>query len=163
MSKEWYHNAVIYEVPVALFKDANGDGWGDLPGVTASLEHIHELGANAVWLLPFYRSPYADGGYDLIDHCDVSDRFGTLGDFEDLMQRARELDLEVILDLVVQHTSAQHPWFREARKDRNSRYRDYYIWADEPEEAPVKPVFPGVEDGVWTWSEEAGQYYRHTF
>lgn len=160
---EWHQNAVIYQVPVGLLKDSNGNGWGDLRGVTESLEHIHRLGANALWLQPFYRSPYADGGYDISDHTDVSDRFGTLEDFDDLVRRADELGIEVILDLVVQHTSTQHRWFHDACRDRGSRFRDFYIWADDPRETIVEPVFPDVDDTVWTWCEEAGQYYRHTF
>ena len=159
----WYEKAVIYQIQVALFQDTRGNGWGDLPGVTRRLGHVKEVGADAIWLTPFYRTPFVDGGYDVVDHLDVSDRFGTLEDFRDLMSRARELDLEVIVDLVVQHTSTEHPWFRKACRDRDSEYRDYYIWADEPHETRVEPMFPTIEDSVWTWHEEAGQYYRHTF
>ncbi len=159
----WYQTATIYQIPVALFRDSTGNGIGDLPGVTEKLDHVRALGADAVWLQPFYRTPYLDGGYDVVDHCDVSDRFGTLDEFTDLMGRADELGIAVILDLVVQHTSATHPWFRAACLDRESPYRDYYIWADEPHETVVEPVFPTVQDSVWSWHEEAGQYYRHTF
>lgn len=159
----WYQQAVIYQIPVALFQDTRGNGWGDLPGVTKRLDHVKKLGANAIWLQPFYRTPYVDGGYDVADHLDVSDRFGTLEDFRDLMDRARQLGIEVIVDLVVQHTSTAHPWFRQACRDRGSPYRDYYVWTDEPYDAAVDPVFPTVEESVWTWHEEAGQYYRHTF
>lgn len=159
----WYEKAVIYQIQVALFQDTRGNGWGDLPGVTRRLDHVKDVGADAIWLTPFYRTPFVDGGYDVVDHLDVSDRFGTLEDFRDLMSRARELDLEVIVDLVVQHTSVAHPWFRKACRDRDSEYRDYYIWADEPHETRVQPMFPTTEDSVWTWHDEAGQYYRHTF
>lgn len=159
----WYENVVIYQIPVGLFRDSTGNGTGDLRGVTEKLDHVKHLGAEAVWLEPFYRTPYLDGGYDVTDHLDVSDRFGTMDDFDDLMSRARALGLEVILDLVVQHTSAAHPWFRAACRDRGSRFRDYYIWTDEPHETNVEPIFPTVEDSVWTWQEEAGQYYRHAF
>ncbi|MEU4450036.1 alpha-amylase family protein [Nocardioides sp. NPDC023903] len=159
----WYQKAVIYQIAVALFRDSIGNGIGDLRGVTEKLDHVKDLGASAVWLQPFYRTPYLDGGYDVIDHVEVSDRFGTMDDFEDLMARAKELGLEVILDLVVQHTSVAHPWFRAACRDRESRFRDFYIWTDEPHETIVEPIFPSVEDSVWAWSEEAGQYYRHTF
>ncbi|HET6627079.1 MAG TPA: alpha-amylase family protein [Nocardioidaceae bacterium] len=162
-SPPWHENAIIYQVPVGLLRDTNGNGWGDLDGVTDSLQHIHDLGATAIWLQPFYASPYVDGGYDVIDHLTVSDRFGTVQDFKDLMSRADELGLKVILDLVVQHTSNKHSWFWQACHDRDSKYRDYYIWADEPEDTIVEPVFPTVEDSVWAWSEQAGQYYRHTF
>ncbi|MBC7275558.1 alpha-amylase family protein [Nocardioides sp.] len=159
----WYQQAVIYQIAVALFRDTTGNGTGDLRGVTEKLDHVKELGASAVWLQPFYRTPDLDGGYDVIDHIEVSDRYGTLDDFDDLMARAKDLELEVILDLVVQHTSVGHPWFRAACRDRESRFRDFYIWTDEPHETIVKPMFPSVEDSVWTWNEEAGQYYRHTF
>jgi maltose alpha-D-glucosyltransferase/alpha-amylase len=161
--ERWYENAVTYQIPVAVFQDSSGYGWGDLRGATERLQHVADLGAEAIWLQPFYRSPYVDGGYDVADHLDVFDRFGTLEDFTDLMRRADELGLKVLLDLVVQHTSTSHPWFRKACRDPDSRYRGFYIWSDEPRETDVVPVFPTVEDPVWTWSEEAGQYYRHTF
>ena len=159
----WHENTIIYQVPTGLLKDTNGNGWGDLRGVAQSLQHIHDLGADAIWMQPFYSSPYVDGGYDVLDHLTVSDRFGTIEDFKDLMATADNLDIKVILDLVVQHTSEGHPWFREACRDRGSKYRDYYIWADEPHDTIVEPMFPTVDDSVWAWREEAGQYYRHTF
>ncbi|HEX2895101.1 MAG TPA: alpha-amylase family protein [Marmoricola sp.] len=159
----WYRNAVIYQVDVAFFLDSNGDGWGDLRGVTERLEHIRGLGANCIWLLPFYASPYDDGGYDVTDHLTVDPRFGDLADLAMLLDQAESLGLRVIVDLVPQHTSIQHHWFQEARHDRRSPYRDYYVWADEPEETGVEPVFPTVEDSVWAWDEEAQQFYRHTF
>ena len=163
MQPLWYRNAVIYQVDVAYFLDADGDGWGDLRGLTERLEHIRGLGANCIWLLPIYASPFEDGGYDVTDHLAVHPRFGDLADFAILLNKAESLGLRIILDLVPQHTSIEHRWFQEARRDRNSPYRDYYVWADEPHETGVEPVFPTVEDSVWTWDEEAGQYYRHTF
>jgi maltose alpha-D-glucosyltransferase / alpha-amylase len=159
----WFRNAVIYQVDVAYFLDADGDGWGDLRGLTERLEHIRGLGANCLWLLPFYESPFEDGGYDVTDHLAVDPRFGDLADFAILLNKAESLGLRVIIDLVPQHTSIQHRWFQEARRDRSSPYRDYYVWADEPHETGVEPVFPTVEDSVWEWDEVAGQYYRHTF
>lgn len=163
MQPLWYRNAVIYQVDVAFFLDANGDGWGDLRGVTERLEHIRGLGASCIWLLPFYASPYDDGGYDVTDHLTVDPRFGDVADLAILLNKAESLGLRVIVDLVPQHTSIQHRWFQEARRDRSSPYRDYYVWADEPEEADVEPVFPTVEDSVWTWDDEAQQFYRHVF
>jgi maltose alpha-D-glucosyltransferase/alpha-amylase len=159
----WYRNAVIYQVDVAFFLDANGDGWGDLRGVTERLDYIRGLGATCLWLLPFYASPFRDGGYDVTDHLAIDPRFGDLADLTMLLDKAESLGLRVIVDLVPQHTSDQHPWFQEARRDRDSPYRDYYVWADEPEPTGVDPVFPDVEDSVWTWDDEAQQYYRHTF
>jgi maltose alpha-D-glucosyltransferase/alpha-amylase len=159
----WYRNAVIYQVDVAYFLDADGNGWGDLRGVAERLEHIRGLGASCIWLLPFYESPYDDGGYDVTDHLTVDPRFGDLADMAILLDKAESLGLRVIVDLVPQHTSIQHHWFQEARRDRSSPYRDYYVWADEPVETGVEPVFPTVEDSVWTWDDEAQQFYRHTF
>ncbi len=159
----WYENAIVYEIPVALFRDTTRNGWGDLRGVTEKLGYVRDLGATAIWLQPFYRTPFVDGGYDVTDHCDVSDRFGTLVDFDELISCADELGLRVIVDLVVQHTSAQHPWFRTACADPSSVEHGYYVWADRPEDSEIEPVFPGVEDDIWAWSEEAGRFYRHTF
>jgi maltose alpha-D-glucosyltransferase/alpha-amylase len=159
----WYRNAVIYQVDVAFFLDSTGDGWGDLRGVTERLEHIRGLGANCIWLLPFYQSPYRDGGYDVTDHLAVDPRFGDVADFAILLNKAESLGLRVIVDLVPQHTSIEHRWFQEARRDPKSPYRDYYVWSDEPVTTDVEPVFPTVEDSVWSWDEEAQKFYRHVF
>ncbi|AZG09727.1 glycosidase [Pigmentiphaga sp. H8] len=159
----WYRNAIIYQVDPSLFRDANGDGLGDLAGVSERLEYLRGLGVTCLWLTPFYGSPFRDGGYDVTDHLAVDPRFGALPDFVALMAKAEELGLRVIIDLVVHHTSDRHPWFQAARRDRTSRYRDYYIWADTPEPTDEKPIFPTVEDSVWTWDEQAGQYYKHIF
>ncbi|MBW8751263.1 MAG: alpha-glucosidase C-terminal domain-containing protein [Propionibacteriales bacterium] len=163
MQPLWYRNAVIYQVDVAFFLDSNGDGWGDLRGVTERLEHIRGLGASCIWLLPFYQSPYRDGGYDVTDHLAVDPRFGDIADFAILLNKAESLGLRVIVDLVPQHTSDEHRWFQEARHDPRSPYRDYYVWSDEPLDTGLEPVFPTVEDSVWTWDEEAQRFYRHMF
>ena len=163
MQPLWYRNAVVYQVDVAFFLDSDGDGWGDLRGVTERLEHIRGLGANCIWLLPFYKSPYRDGGYDVTDHLAVDPRFGDLADLAILLDKAESLGLRVIVDLVPQHTSIEHEWFQEARHDPRSPYRDFYVWADEPHDTDVEPVFPTVEDSVWTWDEEAQKFYRHVF
>jgi maltose alpha-D-glucosyltransferase/alpha-amylase len=156
---------VIYQLDPATFFDSDGDGVGDLEGVIRKLDHIRAVGANTVWLQPFYVSPYLDGGYDVVDHLDVSSRFGTMSDFENLVERCHRLDLQVIVELVVQHTSVHHPWFRAARDDPDSPYRDYYVWADEPRDDPAVtgPVFPGVEDSIWAYDDHVGRYYRHAF
>lgn len=159
----WYRNAVVYAVDPAMFRDSDGDGWGDLRGLTNRLEHLRGLGATCVWLLPFYPSPFKDGGYDITDHLSVDPRLGTIPDVVALLEQAEEAGIRVLFDLVVQHTSDKHPWFQAARSDPESPYRDYYLWSDEPVEDGLEPVFPTVEDGVWTWDEEAGQYYRHMF
>jgi len=163
MKSRWFRNAILYQVDPSLFKDANGDGWGDLTGVTERLEHLRSMGATCVWLLPFYRSPFRDHGYDVSDHLSVDPRFGDMADFVLLLERADELGLRVLIELVVQHTSTDHPWFQQARADPESRYRDYYIWSDQPVKTDIEPIFPTVENDVWTWDEQAGQYYRHAF
>jgi maltose alpha-D-glucosyltransferase / alpha-amylase len=159
----WYRNAVTYSIDPATFLDSNASGWGDLNGISERLSYIRGLGADCVWLLPFYRTPYRDGGYDVSDHLTVDPRFGDLADFANLLDTADSLGLRVLVDLVAQHTSVDHPWFQEARHDRRSPYRDYYVWADEPEDTDVEPVFPTAEDSVWEWDEEAQQFYRHVF
>ncbi len=163
MQPLWYRDAVIYQLDVALFRDANGDGCGDLRGVTDRLEHIRGLGANCIWLLPFYPSPQRDGGYDVTDHLSVDPQLGDVADFAILLEKADDLGLRVLLDLVAQHTSLDHRWFQEARRDRRSPYRGYYVWADEPHETGVEPMFPPRQQSVWSWDEEAQQFYRHTF
>nr|WP_277875146.1 alpha-amylase family glycosyl hydrolase [Kribbella antiqua] len=155
----------MYQLDPATFFDTDGDGLGDLNGVLRRLDHIRAVGADTVWLQPFYVSPYRDGGYDVVDHCDVSSRFGTMADFEKLVARCHQVELRVLVELVVQHTSIDHPWFKAAREDPESPYRDYYVWASEPYDDGVvsEPVFPGAEDSVWAYDETAGKYYRHAF
>src|SRR5690606_35526622 len=164
MHEDWHRNAVIYQIDPSLFRDSNGDGRGDLRGVADRLDHLRALGANCIWLLPFYKSPFRDAGYDVSDHLSVDPRFGDIADFIHLMERAEELQLRVLIELVVQHTSVDHPWFQHARSHRDSPYRDWFLWSDEPLEVEgVEPIFPGIEDSIWTWDEQAGQYYRHVF
>ena len=158
----WYRNAVIYQIDPSLFLDITGDGCGDLLGVAERLDYVRGLGATAIWLMPFYQSPFRDAGYDVADHLQVDPRFGDLADVVTLLEKAEELGLHVMIELVVQHTSSEHRWFKEACRDRNSPYRDFYLWADQPDNS-IEPIFPTVEDSVWTWNEEAGQYYRHLF
>ena len=162
MAPHWYRNAVVYQIDPALFRDADADGWGDLRGITQRLDYLRGLGVTCVWLMPFYQSPHKDGGYDVADHLQIDPRFGDVADFVALLEKAEELGLHVLVELVMQHTSDQHCWFQQARRDRHSPYRDYYIWADSPDSA-LQPVFPPIEDDVWTWDEMAGQYYRHVF
>ena len=164
MDALWFKNAVIYSLDVATFQDTDGDGIGDLPGVTERLDYLRGLGVTCLWLLPFFPTPDRDNGYDVSDYYGVDPRHGDLGDFIALLEAADELGIKVVVDLVVQHTSDEHPWFRAACSSRDSPYRDYYVWSDDPEqEPPVDPMFPEWQKGTWTWSEEAGQYYRHLF
>jgi trehalose synthase len=160
----WWKNAVMYCLDVETFFDSNGDGCGDLRGVTERLDYLGGIGVSCVWLMPFYASPRLDDGYDISDFYAVDPRLGTHGDFVEFVRTARDRGIRVIADLVVNHTSDQHPWFQAARADRKSPYRDFYIWSDEkPEEKPGDVVFPDKENSNWAWDDEAGQFYLHRF
>ncbi len=160
----WYKNAVIYCLDVETFQDASGDGIGDMEGLTRRLDYLHGLGVTCIWLQPFYRSPNRDNGYDVADYYSVHEEHGSLGDYVRMMQHARALGMRVIVDLVVSHTSIDHPWFRAARADRRSPYRDWYVWADQrPSNHKDGIVFPGTQRTNWTWDRSAGQYYFHRF
>ena len=164
MKNLWYKDAIIYSLDVETFMDGNGDGIGDFIGLTKRLNHIAGLGVTCLWLLPFYPSPNRDNGYDVMDYYNVDPRLGTLGDFVEFMHQARDRGIRVIVDLVVNHTSNQHPWFQSARSDKNSKYRDYYVWSDNPPKDPkAELVFPGVQDSIWEYDEQAGAYYLHRF
>jgi maltose alpha-D-glucosyltransferase/alpha-amylase len=160
----WYKNAVIYCVDVETFMDSNGDGVGDFGGLADRLDHVEALGATCIWLLPFYPTPNRDNGYDVTDFYAVDPRLGTLGDFVAFTHAAHDRGLRVIIDLVANHTSIDHPWFQEARRDPNSRYRDWYVWSKEkPENIHEGVVFPGVQDTTWTYDEAAQAWYMHRF
>jgi maltose alpha-D-glucosyltransferase/alpha-amylase len=160
----WYKNAVIYCVDVETFMDSNGDGIGDFGGLTDRLDHVEALGATCIWLLPFYPTPNRDNGYDITDFYGVDPRLGTLGDFVGFTRAANERGLRVIIDLVANHTSVDHPWFQEARRDPASRYRDWYVWSKEkPKDAHEGVVFPGVQDTTWTYDRVAKSWYMHRF
>jgi trehalose synthase len=159
----WWKTAVFYNLDVETYLDWNDDGVGDLEGLAHRLDHLAELGVTCLWLAPFYPSPQRDNGYDISDYFGVDPRYGHLGDFVEVVRTAKDRGMRVIVDLVVNHTSDQHPWFRAARSDRDSRYRDFYNWRDDvPADQPAN-MFPDVEDGVWSFDDEAGQYYRHSF
>lgn len=159
----WWKDAVIYCIDIKTWLDSNDDGWGDFPGATRRLDYLRNLGVNCLWLMPFYPSPLRDDGYDVSDYYTVHSRMGDLGDFVEFVRTANNLGMRVIIDMVLSHTSDQHPWFQRARHDRNSVYRDYYLWADEPPEFPAPPVFPGEQDSTWTFDEVAGQWYFHHY
>ncbi|HET9200329.1 MAG TPA: alpha-amylase family protein, partial [Dehalococcoidia bacterium] len=159
----WYKNAIVYCLDVETFQDSDGDGVGDFQGLVSRLDYLWSLGVSCVWLLPFYPSPNRDNGYDVIDYYGVDPRLGNLGDAAEFLQGANERGIKVIIDLVVNHTSDQHPWF-EAARDRDSQYREYYVWSDEePADAEEGVVFPGVQESTWTFDEKAGAYYHHRF
>jgi maltose alpha-D-glucosyltransferase/alpha-amylase len=160
----WYKNAVIYCLSVGTYMDSNGDGIGDFAGLTRRLDYIHGLGVTAIWLMPFQTSPCRDGGYDISNYYEVDPRYGTLGDFVEFTHGAKTRGIRVIIDLVVNHTSNEHAWFKEARHDPESRYREWYVWSKKkPRNANKGMVFPGVQKTTWTYDSEARQYYFHRF
>jgi trehalose synthase len=160
----WWKNAVIYCLDVDTYLDSDGDGRGDLAGLIDRVDYIAELGVTCVWLMPFYPSAHRDDGYDVMDFYAVDPRLGSLGDFAMFLRTAHDRGLRVIIDLVVNHTSDRHPWFRAARSRRDSEYRDFYVWSDEPLAQPAhEVVFPDAEDSIWSWDAKAGQYYLHHF
>ena len=160
----WYKNAIIYCVPVGKYMDADGDGIGDLDGLARRLDYLAGLGVTCLWLQPFYLSPEKDDGYDVADYYGVNGRYGTQGQFVELMNHARALGLRVIVDLVVNHTSDEHGWFQEARRDPTAPTREWYVWADErPADHAQGIVFPGVQKTTWTYDKVAKQYYFHRF
>ncbi|MGR6914120.1 alpha-amylase family protein [[Actinomadura] parvosata] len=163
-SDVWWKNAVVYCLDVETFKDGNGDGVGDFRGLTQQIDYLAGLGVTCLWLMPFFPTPNKDDGYDITDFYSIDPRLGTLGDFVEFMRTAHDRGLRVIADLVVNHTSDQHPWFKEARSSRDSPRRDWYVWSDKPEpDNPEQVVFPDKESSVWEYDEGSGQYYLHSF
>jgi maltose alpha-D-glucosyltransferase/alpha-amylase len=160
----WYKNAIIYCLSVSTYMDANGDGIGDFQGLMRRLDYLHGLGVTAVWLMPFQVSPLRDDGYDVADYYGVDPRYGTLGDFVEFTHGAKQRGIRVLIDLVVNHTSNEHPWFKEARKDPNSKYRDWYIWSKKkPPRANHGMVFPGVQKSTWSYDSAGRDPKNHGF
>jgi alpha-glucosidase len=163
-AQPWWRGAAIYQIYPRSFAESNGDGIGDLPGVAAKLDYVAGLGVDAIWLSPFFTSPMSDFGYDVADYCNVDPVYGTLGDFDALVERAHRLKLKVIIDQVYSHSSDRHPWFRESRSSRDNARADWYVWADaKPDGSPPnnwQSVFGGP---AWTWDARRGQYYLHNF
>jgi maltose alpha-D-glucosyltransferase/alpha-amylase len=160
----WYKNAVIYCLSVGTFMDADGDGIGDFEGLMRRLDYLHGLGITAIWLMPFQTSPGRDDGYDVSDYYGVNPAYGTLGDFVEFTHGAKQRGIRVIIDLVVNHTSDEHPWFQEARRDPKSKYRDWYVWSDrKPANSNRGMVFPGVQKSTWSYDEQARAWYFHRF
>jgi maltose alpha-D-glucosyltransferase/alpha-amylase len=161
----WYHEAVIYEAHVRAFRDDNGDGIGDFRGLTSKLDYLRDLGVTAVWVLPFYPSPLRDDGYDIADYKSINPSYGTMRDFKRFLEEAHERDLKVITELVINHTSDQHPWFQRARRaEPGTVARDFYVWSDDPDRyADARIIFQDTETSNWTWDPVAGAYYWHRF
>jgi maltose alpha-D-glucosyltransferase/alpha-amylase len=160
----WYKNAVVYCLSVSTYMDANGDGVGDFAGLMRRLDYLSGLGVTAIWLMPFQTSPCRDDGYDISNYYEVDPRYGTLGDFVEFTHAAEQRGIRVIIDLVVNHTSDQHAWFKEARQDPDSRYRDWYVWSKKkPRNANKGMVFPGVQKSTWSYDTAARAWYFHRF
>lgn len=161
---EWWRGAAIYQIYPRSFADSNGDGIGDLPGITSRLDYVAALGVDAIWISPFYTSPMADFGYDISDYCAVDPIFGSLGDFDDLVSRTREFSLRVIIDQVYAHTSDRHPWFTESRSSRDNSRADWYVWANPKRDGSPPNNWQSVFGGpAWRWDARRGQYYMHNF
>ena len=160
----WWQRGVIYQIYPRSFQDSNGDGIGDLPGITARLPYVAALGADAIWISPIYPSPMADFGYDVANYCDIDPMFGTLADFEQLMGHAHRLGLKVLLDFVPNHTSNRQPWFEESRSSRDNPKRDWYLWRDPAADGgPPNNWLSRMGGSAWEWDETTGQYYYHAF
>ncbi len=161
---DWWRGAVVYQIYPRSYQDSNGDGIGDLSGIIHRLPHVASLGVDAIWLSPFYTSPMLDFGYDVSDYRDVDPMFGSLGDFDALIERAHELGLRVIVDLVMSHTSDQHPWFKESRSGANNSKSDWYVWADaKPDGSPPNNWLSIFGGSAWEWDGQRMQYYLHNF
>jgi maltose alpha-D-glucosyltransferase/alpha-amylase len=161
---DWYKDAIMYEVSLRSFFDSSNDGNGDFLGLLGKLDYIQSLGVNCIWLLPFYRSPLRDGGYDIADFREIHSDYGTLDDFKAFLDEAHRRGLKVVTELVINHTSDQHMWFQEARKDPQSPYRDYYVWSDTDQRyQDARIIFTDTEPSNWTWDSVAGAYYWHRF
>jgi maltose alpha-D-glucosyltransferase / alpha-amylase len=160
----WYKNAVVYCLSVGTYMDANADGIGDFQGLMRRLDYLHGLGVTAIWLMPFQKSPGKDDGYDISDYYAVHPAYGSIGDFVEFTHGAKQRGIRVIIDLVVNHTSNEHPWFQDARRDAKSKYRDWYIWSKKhPSRANKGMVFPGVQKSTWTHDPVAKQWFFHRF
>jgi maltose alpha-D-glucosyltransferase/alpha-amylase len=160
----WYKNAVIYSLNVGTYMDSNGDGIGDFEGLSRRLDYLSGLGITCIWLQPFQPSPNRDNGYDITDYYGVDPRYGSSGDFVDFASQAKQRGIRIIVDLVVNHTSNQHPWFKSARSDKNSRFRNWYTWSKQrPANYREGLVFPGVQQSTWTYDKLAREWYFHRF
>src|SRR5438876_962173 len=160
----WWQTGVVYQIYPRSFLDSNGDGVGDLPGITSKLDYLRWLGVDAIWLSPIYPSPMADFGYDITNYTDVHPLFGTLQDLDTLLQQAHQRDLKLILDFVPNHTSDEHPWFQQARSSRTNEQRDWYLWRDPaPDGGPPNNWLSNFGGPAWSFDAGSGQYYEHAF
>ncbi|WP_439883233.1 alpha-amylase family protein [Pontibacter sp. MBLB2868] len=160
----WYKDAIFYAIDVESFQDSDGDGVGDFQGLIDRIDYLKDLGVDCLWILPFYTTPNRDNGYDVRDYYSIDSRLGRLSDFSALVKVAKEHNIRIIVDLIVHHTSNEHPWFQAAAADPDSKFYDYYVWRrDKPQGETKQNIFPGQEDSVWTYNKSAGAYYHHMF
>jgi maltose alpha-D-glucosyltransferase/alpha-amylase len=160
----WYKDAIIYELHVKTFFDSNENGYGDFPGLTQKLDYLQDLGINCIWLLPFYRSPMKDDGYDIAYYEEIASEYGTMKDFQSFVKEAHRRGIKVLIELVMNHTSDVHPWFLEARSSRTSPKRDFYVWSDDPQKyKDARIIFTDTEKSNWTYDPVSQQYYWHRF
>lgn len=160
---QWWKNAVIYQVYPRSFCDSNGDGLGDIPGIISKLDYLQQLGVDAIWLSPVFRSPQDDNGYDISDYQDIDPMFGTLSDMDELIAQAKKRKIRIIMDLVLSHSSDEHPWFREAQKSRQNPWHDFYIWRDGQPDNPPNDLESAFGGSAWEWVPEVEQFYFHRF
>ena len=157
---QWWQEAVFYEIYIRSFQDSNDDGIGDLNGITSRLDYLQELGVNAIWITPFYPSPQVDFGYDVADHENVDPMFGTLADFDRLVAAAHRRDIKIVIDVVLNHTSDQHPWFQASRSSRSSAHRDWYVWRDGASPGMPPNNWESAFGGpAWTYDATTDQWY----
>ncbi|MFA0704884.1 alpha-glucosidase, partial [Vibrio sp. 10N.222.48.A3] len=164
MEQKWWHDAVVYQIYPRSFLDSNNDGIGDLNGIISKLDYLKELGINVIWLSPVYQSPMDDNGYDISDYQAIAEEFGTMEEMKRLMDEAKERDIKIVMDLVVNHTSDEHRWFEQARSSKDNPYRDYYIWRDAKQDGSAPDDQGSIFGGsAWQWDELTQQYYFHLF
>ena len=163
MERKWWHSSVVYQIYPRSFNDSNGDGIGDINGIREKLDYLKELGIDVIWLSPVYKSPNDDNGYDISDYCDIMDEFGTMDDMEKLLKEANENGIKILMDLVVNHTSDEHKWFIEAKKSKDNKFRDYYIWRDPVNGHEPNNLGSCFSGSAWQYDESTDQYYLHLF
>ena len=163
MERKWWHSSVVYQIYPRSFNDSNGDGIGDINGIREKLDYLKELGIDVIWLSPVYKSPNDDNGYDISDYCDIMDEFGTMEDMDNLLKEANEKGIKILMDLVVNHTSDEHKWFIEAKKSKDNKYRDYYVWRDPVNGHEPNNLGSCFSGSAWQYDESTDQYYLHLF
>lgn len=161
--EKWWQSSVVYQIYPRSFQDSNGDGVGDIAGITSRLEYLEKLGIDVIWLSPVYKSPNDDNGYDISDYEAILPEFGTMADMDELIREAKQRGIQIIMDLVVNHTSDEHPWFKEAKKSKTNPYRDYYIWRDPVNGGPPNDLQSIFSGSAWEFDKETNQYYFHLF